>query len=250
MNTAQAAPLPRTGATATEFRLSLHRLRAGIWGGAIAGFVIGGVGGRIAMLILRLTSDPSLHGLETDDGFIIGSITGDSFFLIGITTIAGLAGGLFYLAVRPWIPPRSRTLAMAAYGAAVGGAAVLRPDGIDFTELDPLLLAVVMFVALPALYGVALSFLTERFLTREPKGSGRLAWVILVLGLVPLALAGPFGLGLVIVLGVLWALNRQLKGALTNAWRSPVVTWVGRLALLGATGWAFVTLVDDTVKIL
>ena len=38
----------------------------------MAGLLVGGVGGRVAMLLLRLTSDPRLRGLETDDGFTIG----------------------------------------------------------------------------------------------------------------------------------------------------------------------------------
>lgn len=250
VNAAQAAPAPRTSTAARDLRLSLIRLTSGIWAGAIAGFVIGGIGGRIAMLILRLTSDPSLVGEETDDGFIIGSITGDSFFLIGLCTIAGIAGGLFYLAVRSWIPERSRMVAMGIYGAAVGGSAVLNPGGIDFTELDPLLLAVVMFIALPALYGVALSWLTERFLAREPRDSGRFLWALPVLGLLPLALGGPFGLGVVILMPILWAANRQSDGALVKLWRSSVVTWLGRAALVGLTAWAFVILVEDTVAIL
>lgn len=48
--------------------------------GLVTGLLIGGVGGRLAMFVLRLTSSETLHGLETDDGFIVGSFTSDTFF--------------------------------------------------------------------------------------------------------------------------------------------------------------------------
>src|SRR5580765_8982665 len=92
-------------------RLTLQDLRepgatlgAGVSAGFLAGVVIGGVGGRLAMLMLRLTSDPSLHGVSTDDGFTIGRVSLETLFLLGVTAGLGMAGGLFYLVVRRWIP--------------------------------------------------------------------------------------------------------------------------------------------------
>ena len=40
--------------------------------GALAGAVVGGLGGRLVMLVLRLTSDPIVLGTTSDDGFEIG----------------------------------------------------------------------------------------------------------------------------------------------------------------------------------
>jgi hypothetical protein len=63
-------------------RLALEDLRepgatlgACVSAGFLAGVLIGGVGGRLAMLALRLTSGPSLHGVSTDDGFTIGRVS-------------------------------------------------------------------------------------------------------------------------------------------------------------------------------
>jgi len=40
--------------------------------GAIAGALVGGIGGRLAMLLLRLTSPDAVTGMISDDGFEIG----------------------------------------------------------------------------------------------------------------------------------------------------------------------------------
>ena len=63
-----------------------------------AGFLVGGVGGRLAMFILRLTSDDSVRGIESDDGFTIGQISAQSFFLIAATTLLGTLLAFGYLA--------------------------------------------------------------------------------------------------------------------------------------------------------
>jgi len=81
------------------------------------------------MLILRLTSDPSLHGLETDDGFTIGVISTETFFLVIITAITGVFGGLVYVGVRSWLPHRARSWLFGTLTGLVGGALVIRPDG-------------------------------------------------------------------------------------------------------------------------
>src|SRR5687767_6116058 len=114
--TTDGSPFPqstRVGETArppkswrSTFRDGANHISCGIVAGLICGAIIGGIGGRLAMFVLRLTSDDSLRGLETDDEFIIGSFTSSTFFLIFLTTIAGFAGGLLYLAVRDWLPRR------------------------------------------------------------------------------------------------------------------------------------------------
>ena len=117
---------------------SARRVSAGVVGGLATGALIGGVGGRLAMFVLRVTSDPSLHGLETDDGFTIGRFSGETLFLVLATAALGVIGGLLYLAVRPWLPERWRAALTGVFGGIVGGALFISPDGIDFTLLDPL----------------------------------------------------------------------------------------------------------------
>src|SRR5947209_12449722 len=113
-------------------------LGAGVSAGFVAGVLIGGVGGRLAMLALRLTSDPSLHGVLTDDGFTIGRVSVETLFLLGVTAGLGMVGGLFYLVVRRWIPSRWRIPLMrcsSRWSAAPGSSG---PSDVDFTRLSPL----------------------------------------------------------------------------------------------------------------
>ena len=47
-------------------------------------------------------------------------------------------------------------------GAALGGSAILHADGIDFRVLEPRLLSVVMFIAIPAAGAALIAVLVER----------------------------------------------------------------------------------------
>src|SRR4051812_9751298 len=147
----------------------LKQLAVATAAGAAAGFSIGGVGGRLAMLLLRLTSDPTLHGLKTDDGFTIGIVSRETIFLLTATTVIGAAGGALYFLARVVLTERSAPWVWGALGATIGGATILRPNGIDFTLLEPLPLAVAMFVAIPAAGAAATGVLTERWLRRRPR---------------------------------------------------------------------------------
>ncbi|HVE18624.1 MAG TPA: hypothetical protein VNB52_06050, partial [Ilumatobacteraceae bacterium] len=53
----------------------LEGMRVVVVGGISAGVILIGVGSRLAMLLLRVTSSDSVHGVESDDGFIIGQVT-------------------------------------------------------------------------------------------------------------------------------------------------------------------------------
>ena len=120
-----------------DLMTSTGPLSAGVVGGLVTGAVVGGIGGRLAMFVLRLTSDPSLHGAETDDGFIMGQISGATLFLLIVTSVLGVLAGVLYLAVRTWFPLRRRAALAGIFGGIVGGALLIRPGGTDFTLLDP-----------------------------------------------------------------------------------------------------------------
>jgi hypothetical protein len=222
---------------------------AGAVAGLLAGLSIGGVGGRIAMLVLRLTSDSSLHGRLTDDGFTIGVVSSGTLFLLGATAVLGAAGGALYLLVRSWFPTPARPWLFGTLAGLVGGSAVIRPGGIDFTLLEPLWLAVVMFVALPAAYGFAVSVLAERLLERAPGfrrvpsaiGGGAVLLVLVMFG-IP---------GIAVAVGAVGALAlRRWAPPVAAAWTSAPMTWLGRAAVAAICVEAAIALEKDVVEIL
>lgn len=227
----------------------VRKLSAAVAAGALAGFVVGGVGGRLAMFVLRLTSDPSVRGRVSDDGFTIGILSGATVFLFGLTTVVGALGGAAYLAIRTWLPPGGRPWVAGALTGLVGGALVIRPHGIDFTELEPLWLAVGMFVALPAVYGVATSLLAERFLKPDSRllrsGAGIASWVALL----PLALTGPPGLAILAVVVALALAGPRVQG-MGRLWASAPAVWLGRTALVAVGIRAAFELGRDVTTIL
>lgn len=220
---------------------------------AVAGFLtgaaVGGIGGRLAMFVLRLTSDPALDGLKTDDDFTIGVFSGETLFLLIVTAVLGLIGGLVYLAVRSWLPGRVRSWLFGALTGIVGGTLVIRPEGIDFTLLEPLWLAIAMFVVLPAAYGVAVSLLAERFLAADSTFSHSRAWIGGLVLLLPLGLFGLVGLAVITAIIAAVLLGR-VAPHIASLWTSPPVTWIGRVGLVTvAIVWG-AGLVTDVVEVL
>jgi hypothetical protein len=217
--------------------------------GFVAGAAVGGVGGRLAMLLLRLTSDPSLHGLETDDGFTIGVVSVSTIFLVLEMAFLGAIGGLVYLAVRTWLPPSSRSMCFGALTGVVGGSLVIHPGGIDFTLIDPPWLAIVLFVALPAAFGVAVAILVERWLQGTSAATSP-AWLAgLVLAALPLALLGargavPLAGALVVVAVLVWRPGADRLSA------SGPFLWLGRAGLVGVGIVSAAALVSDVAEII
>jgi hypothetical protein len=170
--------------------------------GALAGLLVGGVGGRVVMLALRLASPDDVLGIRSDDGFTIGVVSADTFQLLLATAFLGAANGALYVALRSSLPAPLRAVLWPLLAAAVGGATIVHEDGVDFQLLEPRWFAVASFVLLPALAALAVVLLVERWLALEEPG-GRLT-ALVVAG----ALAGTFGL--VVAAGLC---------ALTLAWR-------------------------------
>jgi hypothetical protein len=222
-------------------------LASGVTSGFVCGLLIGGVGGRLAMFVLRLTSDPALRGLKTDDDFTIGVFSTETLFLLGVTAALGILGAVFYLIFRSWIPERWRVVVMTVYFGLVGGGGILRPGGIDFTLLSPLSLAVAMFVAIPLAYGATMPWLTERML-REGSIMRRRRWAWIV-GLVPLIAANIVGVIVLLVALVVLLVRRSTPGVIV-AWHSTVATWIGRTLLLLTAAASGLKLVRDSIEIL
>jgi hypothetical protein len=150
-------------------------LRAAAWwvalgalAGAVAGLVWGGIGGRLVMLVLRLTSNAD--GVTSDDGFDIGRVTfGGTLNLALVTMLGGAFAGVAYVAVRSALLPSTRAPLAALFGAAAGGAAFVSPDGIDQRILEPRWLTVGAFIVLPAAALLTLVLVVEHLGRRGPR---------------------------------------------------------------------------------
>jgi hypothetical protein len=236
-----------TRPTSQEWGVLLDRFGTAVFGGMVAGFLVGGVGGRLAMLLLRLTSSDGIRGIESDDGFEIGRFSTETLFLLGATTLVGGMLGVGYLAVRRWLPAAGRRAQAAVFFGLVGGAFVIEPDGVDFTLLDPLWLAVALFVALPAGFGWLLAELAERRLGGEHglRKSNVAAVIVFVvvgfLGVVPL---------LLIPIAALCVLAGRRWPGLGAAVDSAPVTWGVRALLLAVAAASAAGLATDVSEIL
>ena len=160
--------------------------------GAAAGLVWGGIGGRIAMRVVFLTSDERVRGLQSDDGFEIGTISNATMFLLIVTTIVGGFAGFGVGIIRmvtsgpTWAVAIGTSLATATFV----GAIIVNPDGVDFRILDPIWLTVGLFVLIPGLWGATVVVVTERLLRSDhSKGLpplvhrrywGATGWILLV----------------------------------------------------------------------
>ena len=209
--------------------------------GALAGLVVGGLGGRVVMLALRLLSDPIVIGATSDDGFEIGRFTlGGSFQLAGAMAAAGAANGILYVVLRDAIPERARAPLWSLFAASVGGSQFVHADGIDFTLLDPLWLAVLSFVLLPGLAALVVVLLAERWLADD---SSRPPLLVLAIAAVTGTVA--LVLGAVAAAAVLGARRLGLAGRLAVVGRLVVPAALVIGTVVGA--WAAI---DEASQIL
>ncbi len=145
--------------------------------GAIAGFFVAGVLGRIAMRIAGFMSRPELIGVQTANGNRVGEITlsGTLALAIFVGVASGLAGGVLYASAEPWLRSRSRRglIFGAALLAALGFTAI-EPFNFDFERFGVTALNVALFALLFLAFGVAIAYLFDR-ISRGLRSSGPLA---------------------------------------------------------------------------
>jgi hypothetical protein len=160
--------------------------------GVFAAILWGGIGGRIAMRVLFLTSPDEVKGVTSDAGFEIGTVSFDTIVLFVFAAIVGGVAG-FAIGLARMVTPGPLWLVSVGVGVASGaffGALLVTPEGIDFRVLEPLWLAIALFVALPALWG-STTILLARYLARpgvlfptlpqryDDRVFGQLGWAVL-----------------------------------------------------------------------
>ena len=158
------APAPAATSLRADAGTIAYWISLGAAAGGLGGLLVGGIGGRLAMFLLRLTSDDSVRGIQSDDDFTIGRFDlSSTLSLLIVTMIFGAVVGLIVVAGRPFFPRRGMPIAWGLAGAVTGGAILIQKDGVDFTLLEPHLLAVALFIAIPALGAGLIAWLTELY---------------------------------------------------------------------------------------
>lgn len=156
------------------------------------------------MLLLRLTSPDAARGIQSDDDFTIGrfSVAG-TYNLLVLGAAIGVIGAAAYQWVRPGLlgPWWFRRFTVALGSGVVVGSMHVHADGIDFTVLKPTWLAVGLFIALPALFGLAIGPAVDRI--GRPGSWSRRGWKRWVLPIVLVALFPPTLFVLVVAAAVL-----------------------------------------------
>jgi hypothetical protein len=241
------APTQEAGPLRAVARNALDELVLLALAGISTGVVVAGVGSRLAMLILRLTSHPRVIGIQSDDDFTIGRFTFfGTYNLLVLGAAFGVIGAAVYQWVRPWLigPQWFRYVTVGLACGAVVGSMLIHADGIDFRALTPTWLAIGLFVALPFLFGVAIGWTVDH-LDREGSFArhGRARWIVAGV----LALLFPptlILLGLALVVLIVWVPARDAW----HAERKPLpraLTYVVRAVWLGIAVLGLVALVND-----
>lgn len=151
-----------------------RRLGVAALAGGIAGLVAGGIGGRLFMLVLARLNHPRATGIISDDGFVIGQFTrAGTLNLLLVGTIAGVIGGLVWVAVRGlrFGPPWWRRVSLPLGVTLVIGRMMVHSDGVDFVLLDPPLVAVALTLSVPLLATILVTWLGDRWI-----GSDQTVW--------------------------------------------------------------------------
>ncbi|HUP74976.1 MAG TPA: hypothetical protein VM282_18165 [Acidimicrobiales bacterium] len=231
----------------TGFRPTFTHMLRRAWlagaAGGFAGFLIGGIGGRLAMFVLRLTSDARARGVESDDGFTIGEFSLQTGFLLLVTAAAGSFAAVVYMTVRPALPARWRRAMWTMLCGAVGGAAIIHSDGVDFTLLEPTSLAIAMFIAIPAGGGWLMAYFIDCWQPWWARDRRKTA--IASVAVVPIFLAG-VGIvpGTVIVAVAIIAILSQV-GTLRTVARHVAIRAAVCLGLAALTAFELVDLTGD-----
>lgn len=137
--------------------------------GVIAGFIVGGAGGRLLMRVAAIEAPDRVTGSVTENGNRVGDITvgGTIELLVFVGLFSGVFGAAAYVITEPWLSwaGRLRGLLFGILLIAAASGVALNPDNIDFGLVGSERLVVGMFLGLFVLYGV---LLVELSLLLEP----------------------------------------------------------------------------------
>lgn len=245
-----SSPDGRTHAAAVPVDVGvriLETMRVILVTGVLYGVLVAGVGSRLAMLLLRVTSSRDVIGMQSDDGFEIGRFTlGGTYNLLLLGAMFGIIGVGVFLLVAPRLigPSWFRQLTVGAACAAVVGSMLVHADGVDFTRLTPTWLAVGLFVALPGVFGAFIGPAVNAVRTPgswTTRGRRRIALPIVAVACFPLALFSAVATAFVVTILTVVGMHRRLAEIRRTTW----FTLFTRCAWLTIAAAGLVALIND-----
>jgi hypothetical protein len=172
--------------TAARLAAILREIARGGLAGLVGGVLVGGLGGRVAMLVAARLN-PDATGRLTENGEVVGAFTlnGTLSLLLFGGVFAGIAAGVVWVVLSPWIPGHGwrRWLLTAPIGISLGGFMLVRAGNTDFVVLDLDSAIVAMLLVLVALVAGAVAFFDDLLERRLPAADSR-RWGTLAYGLV------------------------------------------------------------------
>ncbi len=133
--------------------------------GVSAGFLVGGIGGRVAMRVSAVAAGPTAVGRVTDAGNRVGDVTLEG--TVALVMFGGVLGGalaavLIVMSER-WLRwmRSARWIGYALVVLAAAGTTIISASNRDFLVLRPQALNVAMFVGLFFLYAIVVQVVWE-----------------------------------------------------------------------------------------
>ncbi len=142
----------------------VRHVTAGGLAGLTAGFLVGGVGGRVFMRIAGAASGTRGSGRVTEAGFTVGEVTfgGSGFLIVFLGIASGIAGAGIYLAMRPWLGWAHRlrgvVFGVVLFALTSATSDLMNPDNVDFFILGNGPLLVALIVGLFVGFGVVIDW--------------------------------------------------------------------------------------------
>jgi len=173
-----------------SFRALGRHVGAAALAGILAGLIVAGGLGRIAMRVAGFLSRPELIGTDTSNGNRVGEITFSGTLALALFTgiAAGIAGAALYASAEPWLR-RFRPWNGVAFGVGLLlalGSFVIDPSNVDFRRFGSSGLNVAMFAGLFIAFGALVAWLFDR-IRRTIDGSGMGARGLEVIALIAAA---------------------------------------------------------------
>jgi MFS family permease len=154
----------------------LREIARGGLAGLIAGIVVGGLGGRLVMM-LAARLNPDATGRLTENGEVVGAFTvnGTIALLLFGGVFAGVAAGVTWVVISPWVPLSGwrRWLLAAPLGISLGAFLLIHASNRDFQILNLDAVIVALLLALVGLVAVAVAWLDEKLDRRLPRADRR-----------------------------------------------------------------------------